>query len=224
MVKEKSNVNYKVQWTKEFMDKVKRSNDRYNKQRTKLGKDSSKGKTVQENDIMNVKILQKGDGVHTEVDEVDSDIQDELLDYEDDLSIEEVEEESLDTTDNAEVSHQEETSVPGTSMGRTVVGTEKQAISQLNEQNEEKLMQNPVIQRMMTKFFDERFKNLQATGLSLVENGKSDKNLVKSPSDTTIYAPTLQKILTPQDKNVNNVATLIVNDENMLETCKITNL
>ena len=131
---------YKVQWTKEFMDKVKRSNDRYNKQRTKLGKDSSKGKTVQENDIMNIKILQKGDGVHTEVDEVDSDIQDELLDYEDDLSIEEVDEESLDTTDNAEVSHQEETAVPGTSMGRTVVGTEKQAISQLNEQNEEQLM------------------------------------------------------------------------------------
>ena len=76
----------------------------------------------------------------------------------------------------------------------------------------------------MTKFFNERFKNLQATGLSLVENGKSDKNLVKSPSDTTIYAPTLQKKLTPQDKNVNNVTTLIVNDENMLETCKLTNL
>ena len=89
-------------------------------------------------------------------------------------------------------------------------------------------MNNPVIQRMMEKFFDQRFKDLQSSGKTsdkqMVINHKSDANgkvqvdknsgsqvnrevnetNVKSPSDTTIYAPALRKKLTPNREEQSN--------------------
>ena len=93
-------------------------------------------------------------------------------------------------------------------------------IINLAEQSEKKIMQNPILQKMMQKFFRDEFKNIQqqqsedGSGMSLkqtkisVANSKqigyqNVGNQIKSPSDTTIYAPTLQKKLTPIE-NVNN--------------------
>ena len=66
------------------------------------------------------------------------------------------------------------------------------------QMTEEKLMSNPVLQKMMEKFFQEKFKKAQES-----KGGKSDGNKVRnitSPSDTTIYAPALQRKLTPQNQ------------------------
>ena len=110
-------------------------------------------------------------------------------------------------------------------------GTSKDLVQTTTDTDlEEKLMNNPVIQKMMTKFFEDKFKDLQReqqqnqqnpsqaeTGLNpmgfkQVDSGKivgvsvnnidnQGSKLVKSPSDTTIYVPALHKKLTPQSRN-----------------------
>ena len=79
---------------------------------------------------------------------------------------------------------------------------------------EEQLRSNPIIQRMMQDFFKDQFKNLQMTqnnsGKDKTEsmsqsNGPRETNTkagnIKSPSDTTIYAPALQRKLTPGSRD-----------------------
>ena len=78
-----------------------------------------------------------------------------------------------------------------------------------DELDEEHLMNDPVMQRVMEKYFDKRFKDLQAgkedanTTNASRHKGKIHKNhrdvnvqqthAIKSPSDTTIYTPAIQK-------------------------------
>ena len=65
-------------------------------------------------------------------------------------------------------------------------------------------MANPVIQLMMQKFFDEKFKDMTNSGekivnkVRVVEKEVNNSNMIKSPSDMTIYAPALnRKSMTP---------------------------
>ena len=149
------------------------------------------------------------DGIRTQV-EVDMDEHD-ILDYKDDLSMEEegiedtqlaeevVEKSSHDKDPNGGVSGDDQP-VPGTS------GTQSQDIVQeLSAQSEEQLMENLVIQNMMKKFFENQFKNMQMTQAQekekTTEKGRqANVQQVKSPSDTTIYAPALNKRITPVNK------------------------
>ena len=112
---------------------------------------------------------------------------------------------------------------PGTSTQHLQpVGVSALENSTLVALTEEQLMNNPVLQKRMQKFFTEQFKNIQkdngdanaasnkaAAGKGSVHlaghlikvNEPDDKlnkiSTVKSPSDTTIYAPALNKRLTP---------------------------
>ena len=199
---------YRVNWTKEFMEKVKRSNQKVldkkiQKQKQMRNNAENNTSMIKTSNILQESSKPRGDGVQTEVDLGTStgqeDMDDiELLDYEDDLSIDEDLEpmEPYSLADNQETAGtaQDEDAVPGTSSSAGI----DLAIQHLQEQSEEALMRNPVIQKMMNKFFEEKFKDLQGTN----SNSKKKKKLetvIKSPSDTTVYAPALQKRLTPQE-------------------------
>ena len=143
----------------------------------------------------------KGDGIDTTVD-VDE-LDDEELDYEDDLSITE---EIYPLPEDEEPDQP----VPGPSgVNQNKMDNEQQSLLEdLTHGAEERIMNNPIMQKMMQKFFDERMKNMRNTqGKGKGGVVKSSKNLVnkcsghptvKSPSDTTIYAPALQKkVLSP---------------------------
>ena len=130
----------------------------------------------------------------------------EELDYEDDLSVE---------GDNEDVG---DIQILGESQDLSVgekgiqPGTSSQMITQLaNEKDEEKLTNNLVIQKVMLKFFKDQMKDMEenkgecVTYLQKEIRNQSEtqwrvdsqRNVVKSPLDTTIYAPALQKKLTP---------------------------
>ena len=141
----------RVNWTKEFMEKVRKSNERAKlNAKTKLNKRGIELQ-VSEEVTADMSRLQQNDGICTQVEQELEDDHD-ILDYEDDLSMEgddcnlvEVEENSM---------HPEPT--PGTS------GQEQnKLVEQLAKQPEDELMQNPVIQRMMQTFFKEQFQNLE---------------------------------------------------------------
>ena len=92
------------------------------------------------------------------------------------------------------------------------------ALQQLNQQSEEQLLNNPKLQKMMEKFFVENFKMLQGNLNREQKDGSNpsgkgrDKDsggfktvvnqnqVLKSPSDTTIYTPALQKKLMPEQE------------------------
>ena len=187
---------YRVQWTKEFLDKVKRSNQKFaDKQQSRNDKITAK--------IVKPISFQKGDSVCTEVEigkaavetdvvtdlnVIDSDL--ELLDYEDDLSMDEEFEENgppppTITETSRPVSSKVrkgpqpcDNVVPGTSSGSTAAATTETElmIQKLNSQPKEVLMENPIIQRMMTKFFEDKFKDLQR---SSSKNKKPDREGVE---------------------------------------------
>ena len=97
----------------------------------------------------------------------------------------------------------------------------------MNEQPEDVLVKNPILQKMMEKFFTEHFKDVQdtgekMTGLNVELKQKLDKmrslrdfnkehvtirnnNIIKSPSNTTVYVPALQKKLTPQQGVIHTI-------------------
>ena len=143
----------RVQWTKEFMDKVRKSNEKA----ALAGKDKAKNPKL----ILQEEAIVQTDGICMQIENE----MDNILDYEDDLSIdeEEIAEETVETSD------------PGSPRPGTSSEVQKQCkqiqdknadintdfISQLENQAEEKLMGNPVIQRMMQKFFREEFQNIQ---------------------------------------------------------------
>ena len=80
-------------------------------------------------------------------------------------------------------------------------------------------MNNPVIQHVMQKFFDDRFNNAQNNTATdkrnagkmpidkpeHLRNGPSQRAQLKSPSDTTIYAPVLKRKVTPTMEPINAI-------------------
>ena len=81
--------NSRVNWTQEFMNKVRKLNEKYLKRKNNVNKQNQK------TDLLNVPLQdqglesQKGDGVDTLVEDPMIVEEDDLLDYEDDLSVEE---------------------------------------------------------------------------------------------------------------------------------------
>ena len=79
----------------------------------------------------------------------------------------------------------------------------------LAKESEEKLMANPDIQLMMQKFFDEKFKDMTNSGekivnkVRVVEKEVNNSNMIKSPSDMTIYAPALNSTTSHRVKSLN---------------------
>ena len=218
------------------MEKVRRSNEKA-KARTK----NVEFCPLQENE------KEANDGIDTVI--FGGDISDEELDYDDDLYIEDdaVKEgqETVQTGKDLSVSGQatsvhksdrtqvnkncfldeSEVDKDRNSDRPTTSGVENQDFDKLlRQQDEEKLLNNPVLQKMMKQFFNDQFKSIQkdSKGLSkskgdLGKASKSSKNktcigdrtikqvigeTVKSPSDTTIYAPALQQKLTPEGCSV----------------------
>ena len=201
----------RVQWTKEFMEKIRRSNERH--------RQKEKSVKMAENNSSDILQDRQDDGVTLGVEGLDPDKQ-ELLDYEDDLSMEE--------EDIAPMIVEDSPVKAGTSRQTVEHSNEMDAdrlIQQLGSQTEEKLMQNPVLQRMMKRFFEDQFKdmskqsgkvinqpgvaggsgdtNVRSKGFQSKNPGEQEK-LIKSPSDTTIYAPALQKKLTPVSNRLIN--------------------
>ena len=195
-------LNSKVQWTKEFMDKVKRSNAKYRVRKAKKNE-----KIQPTNEEMNKELCyslqvdrprqQKGDGIETTINTEEL----EELDYEDDLSVDE--EIFPVPEDDFADENRCESPQPGMS-GVQQMSKQPEGEDQiLTDTSEERLMNNPVIQRMMEKFFDKHFRDMQESGMNSGGNQNKGEQ-VKSPSDTTIYAPALQKKLTPnRETNAN---------------------
>ena len=221
--------NSRVQWTKEFMDKVKKSNEKARVRRKDkcinhldAGIDNNVDLSLQ----METEPVRKGDGIQVQPDEE----YEEELDYEDDLSVDDdmgecVLLESMPVETEVDV-----TPRPGTSLGEQhIISSTKdqsliQQLANADEQNEEKLMNNPVIQKMMMKFFKENFKGGEGKSMNEI-NGNSKVQqpnkmkvsekarnaplkgvkTVTSPSDITVYAPALRKKLTspPEQSNRN---------------------
>ena len=218
----------RVQWTKEFMDKVRKSNEKA----ALAGQDKAKNPKLI---LQEEEAIVQTDGICMQIENE----MDDILDYEDDLSIdkEEIAEETV------------ETSEPGSPRPGTSFEVQKQCkqnqdknadintdfVLQLKNQPEEKLMGNPVIQRMMQKFFREEFQNMQKqqNNSGTVKNGtdikiikrtveaKNNGKELKSPSDTTIYACALQRKLTPTNQAVYNVVNSLTEPVN--ETLTKTN-
>ena len=199
----------KVQWTKEFLEKVRKSNEKHNKLK-ELG--SSKEKQVKNRvteitdgklndsdsflqEVVQVKV-HADDGVNTFMENPDN-LSEEELDYDDDLSMEDGEpggssDNNVSKGSDGDVTDQAVTSTSGQGKHPTDV---------LNGLSEKELQSNPVIQQMMQEFFKDQFKNLQRTQMTNT-TGENTK-LIKSPSDTTIYAPAMQQKLTPEGRHDN---------------------
>ena len=200
----------KVQWTKEFMEKIRRSNERHkNEKKTNTDNTSSNSQFQRQPEDQIHDQMLRGDGITAIIDAVP----DEELDYEDDLSIEEdvqvlvVEEEDDFEPDGDCPAETVQHGQPSTSRQGAEMDKNAELNKLLVSQPEEQLMDNLVLQRMMKKFFNEQFKNMQPDNLkvqgknqgrsrSMEQRKVKDKSKeveIKSPSDTTIYAPALQK-------------------------------
>ena len=176
-----------MKWTREFIEKVCRSIERVKLMKSKV---NAKNCYISLQDEKNNNTEDfHDDGICTQV-EQDLDEQDEqdILDYDNDLSME-GENLELVSSPIIEPLTEDNEPKPGTS------GYSMQQIVQEMTKQPEKLMENPVIQKMMQKFVQEQFKNLQAeqqkSGINMLD--KQGINQVRSPSDTTIYTPALQK-------------------------------
>ena len=173
----------RVPWTKEFIDKVCKSNKKYEKKLTKKSeavkpnkKDIENSKVKNNDVLLQNNNTTKGDGVRTEVEVEEESIEEELLDYDDDLSM-----------DKEEVDFTQENSSDDNGMGKGLSApcehvqsdssNNKQQqpqpstlnwLANLSSQREEEIMKNPILQRMMKNFFEENFKSLN-------ESKKQDK-------------------------------------------------
>ena len=219
--KDSSMVNDRVQWTHEFMGKVRKSNEKH---KSKANKETATKDNLGENleVISNVDLTLQaqvgdGDGIVTAVDTEEL----EELDYEDDLSIEDevIEEEQIGSPrpgtsglENYRIPKQTNLAEQAEQLDQdsTRIQEQRSILDALTKETEDKLVNNPVMQRMMQKFFEERFKDVQTSNAGTnrdlginenipVGNKKVSKGVgtVKSPSDTTIYAPALNRRLTP---------------------------
>ena len=90
-------------------------------------------------------------------------------------------------------------------------------LQSLTGQSEEQLLANPVLQRMMQKFFDAQMKNMGSQEANTGTHSKLDnkavhgktqqvnQELIKSPSDSTLYVQALKKKQpTPQNDSALN--------------------
>ena len=136
----------RVQWTKEFMDKVRKSHKKLAEKSANRGKQPL-AKTKIVSVLLNDVQVQEGDGIEIHVDQNGFD--DKELDYDDNLLLED-DEPVLIQEMRTEVA--EATIQPGTSMQQTV---------NVENLTEEQLQGNPVIQKMMEKFFKENFQKMQ---------------------------------------------------------------
>ena len=209
-----------VKWTKEFLEKARKSNERQHR-----SKANEKDFTLQESG-------NQGDGITIAVEEDGLELMaDEELDYDDDLSIE-AEDKIVENSGLPQNSGVEQQPQPGTSSGENGVdgcGAITDVLrfpSQINPDAEEQLYNNPVMQRMMQRFFNNQFKTVQQTSeanqqqkeqgklmqlpsdnlvrteLSVKVKKGNQVSRIKSPSDTTIYAPALQRKLTPNNQDL----------------------
>ena len=207
----------KVQWTKEFMKNIRQSNKK-NLENKKSKTGDKKIETVVSNDKHVGKNFQKGDGIVTEVENAnkdDVDNEEDLLDYEDDISIEEMDPDQVIEKECEEECR--EKPQPGTSKQCSQIEKDtRDLMAHLAKQPEAVRSNNPFMM-MMEDFFEKKFKDMEAQAhqshvnvkqaagnqKSLNGNTMNRQNVnkdIKSPSDTTIYAPALQKKLTPQAK------------------------
>ena len=167
----------RVQWTKEFMDKVKKSNEKH-KNKVLQGSKINKVGSIVLQSTGDQEVITTGDGIVTEVvteGPWDPLISEEELDYDDDLSVEDDEvqmgQDSVEFTDELECSQKTEKQkvtqqqpVPGTSKE-----TEQASLEGLDKQTEEQMYNNPVIQKMMEKFFQEKFQSIQTKVVKMLE-------------------------------------------------------
>ena len=154
----------KVQWTKEFMAKVRKSNEKAaaavaKKKETKTI--SEKSMQIKKGTCSNLQEVSDredhicGDGFDTVV---EHEISDEELDYDDDL---ELEDDAIGLVSSDESAHFEEKvdlrdkDKPSSSQGKGNEKCDNQYLQELSSKSEEELMNNPVIQRMMENFFPE---------------------------------------------------------------------
>ena len=242
----------KVKWTRDFMDEMKKSKCA---KQVKQTKPKDNGPVVsgevttcanQMNSLQGEDTCEIPDGIEVLAENVDETLSNEELDYEDDVSVHDEDLWDDDAMEEVETVVEPVEPVPGTSK-QTHAGTLKtmnEASKFITSQTEDQLYQNPIMQRMMEKFFTERFKNIQqnldngsgegtnnndrlnkvtnfqnptsqrAAGVNNNDDtvGINQSNKIKSPSDTTIYAPALQKKLTP----ISNLKCL-VNNEQLLQ-------
>ena len=204
------------------MDKVRKSNSKFLSKKKADANVNPMIKLQESSD--------KGDGVHTAVEGgVDDNLlAEELLNYDDDLSVEEdFDGDRLDLTED-EVEEQ---------VTQNTSSADKGPGCASSQPTENVLMENPVLQRMMESFFHNKFKDMmkeavhnqqpqpgtseKVEGEKVVERKsndfvirqlKGDETVVarkcinesgdplRSPSDTTVYAPVLQYKLTPQNQ------------------------
>ena len=209
-----------VQWTQEFLDKVRKSNAKHKeivaKKKQKLQKCQESNKSIalfQESangeQTEHTSQRKSGDGIQMVVDkQIVVEDNEDLLDYNDDLSIDDEADFMVDNS-MVEVDVSPAGGDKNSSEGETsqAKNSATKPLSDLIEgRSEEELMQNPVIQRMMQKFCWDEFKNLQKEQecASQKDRGKSklEQTMIKSPSDTKIYAPALQKRLTPNNEQI----------------------
>ena len=113
------------------------------------------------------------DGIHLSVD-----IHEEDLDYVDDVPQEDLDEFPEVDGDEGEEDHP--------------------ALGCAEDLEEEQLLRNPRVKNLFNKLWDEKMKEMNKSGNNKhkAANGKghlTGNNVVKSPSDTTIYAPALNK-------------------------------
>ena len=211
----------RVKWTKEFMDKVRKSNTKHKKNvenaENKIVENRARRSKIDKDDKVDkdMLVLQctsgecDGDGIDIDVDASDL----EELDYEDDLSVEEMEMEVKDTEESVPENNTgmvEQLEKAKTRKHPDKGECSKQPMSQKEiDLEEERLLNNLVLQNMMQRFFKEQFKNMENPkgqiknmdcggllsnqGLAGGTNPKVAE--IKSPSDTTIYVPALQKRL-----------------------------
>ena len=145
-----------VQWTQEFLDKVRKSNEKYkNIAQKKLNQKNSK---VDNNRLIDAfqntdeseTRTEFGDCIQMMVDNADRDEEDDLLDYEDDLSIEDGDIEVTMSNTGPEVETDERVQPdPSTAGAEGAKGHDSafQSFLAITEQvgAEEKLMQNPIM-------------------------------------------------------------------------------
>ena len=213
----------RVQWTKEFLQKIRHSNERHLAQK-ELARENAANSVKRGNDKFcdSFQELMIGDGIVMTVEGNDF----EELDYEDDLSVDEAGIEAVVVPVQTHDANSQQVTVdevrPGTSGYVPPSNTnldQKHIDELLSEKNQDKIFNNPTMQRMMQRFFDERFKEqcdksgLNDTICEAGTNGnfknkkRNELNVginrqipgcdtVKSPSDTTVYVPALHKKLT----------------------------
>ena len=125
-----------MQWTQEFLDKVRRSNEKHKlKKQSKTNKDSNKTVLLQ--------VKPQGDGIDTAVDVCD--ISDKELDYEDDLSID-----GGDITEFDQLDPQPEATTSGIQNDVPAKQNPRprssdEFLNQINKQTEEQLLNKSVM-------------------------------------------------------------------------------